>query len=138
MDVQMLKGKLLELNKKIEMILRETNYRGNDNLLPIGYDGNNPDDIFLYHELRELLTHLHYINWMMNYLQEPVMCQGIIRISENGKYMLDGIEIKGDDIFEVFETESSTKASHWRRTCADSRLNFDGRLARLRGEKWGV
>lgn len=78
MDVQMLKDKLLELNEKIEKILRETKYHGNDNLLPIEYDGNNPDDIFWYQELRELLTHLHYINWMMNYLQESVMCQGVI------------------------------------------------------------
>ncbi|WP_300766729.1 hypothetical protein [uncultured Acetatifactor sp.] len=133
MDVWVLKDKLSELNRKIEMILYGTDYRGNDNLLPIGYDGNDPDEIFWYQELGELMTHLYYFKWVMDYLQKPVMYQGMIRISESGGYMLDGIEIKGDDIFEVFESDDPTKASHWRRTCADSRLDLDGRLARIRG-----
>ena len=89
MDIKMLKDKLLELSKEIKPLIHETDRRGTDNLFPIEYDDNNPDELFWYQEFSGLLTHLHYINWVMDYLQKPVIHQGIIRVSEDGKYVLD-------------------------------------------------
>lgn len=133
MDIRVLQKELQELNEKIEPILRESGYFKTGALTKIRYDNKNLDEKFVYEKCWELLRYLGYCNDVLNYLQKPILHEGIVRVSGNGKYTIGELEINKGDVFEIFEIDESTNAYHWRTVYSDSRLNFEGKKARIRG-----
>lgn len=136
MDIQSLEKKLVGINKKLEAVLHQSGYLDTDDLLLIKYDTDSPNDIFLYETYMGIFPHLREAYSVLSYLQKPVICEGIVEYSRNG-YVLDGIKLADEDMFEVLERDEYTGKRKWvlASICEYFGTDYDGMKARVRGDK---
>ncbi len=137
MDIQMLEKKLTGISRMLGAVLRQSGYQDTDDLLLVKYDTDSPDDILLYEAYMGIFSHLKEAYSVLNYLQKPVIHEGIVEYSWNG-YVLDGIELADEDMFEVLERDEYTGRWKWvlASICEYFETDYEGMRARVRGERW--
>lgn len=136
MDIQMLEKKLIGISRMLGAVLRQSGYQDTDDLLLVKYDTDSPDDILLYEAYMGIFSHLKEAYSVLNYLQKPVIREGIVEYSRNG-YVLDGIELADEDMFEVLERDEYTGKWKWvlASICEYFETDYEGMRARVRGER---
>lgn len=136
MDIRMLEKKLAGISRKLEAVLRQSGYLDTDDLLLVRYDTDSPDDVFLYETYMGIFSHLKEACSVLSYLQKPVIREGIVEYSQNG-YVLDGIRLADEDMFEVLERDEYTGKRKWvlASICEYFEKDYDGMKARVRGEE---
>lgn len=134
MDIRMLEKKLAGISKKLEAVLRQSGYLDTDDLLLVEYDTDSPDDVFLYETYMGIFSHLREAYSVMSYLQKPVIREGIVEYSQDG-YVLDGIKLADEDMFEILERDEYTGKKKWTLAsiCEYFGTDYDGMKARVRG-----
>lgn len=134
MDIQMLEKKLTGISKMIETVLRRSGYLDMGDLLLVEYDTDNPNDILLYETYMGIFSHLKEAYSLLSYLQKPVICEGMVEYSGN-EYVLDGIRLADEELFEVLERDEYTGKWKWTLTsiCEYFETDYDGMRARVRG-----
>nr|WP_300837752.1 hypothetical protein [uncultured Acetatifactor sp.] len=113
MNINTLMKKMLELNELLTSIMEESGYNETYDLLAIEWDETNPNDCMLYSELFGVLQHLDYVHQVLDYLGKPISHEGILCYGGNGKYELDGIELKEGERVEVLEEDEFTNHIKW-------------------------
>lgn len=132
MNIQTLKEKLYGLSPQIEAILKESGYTNITNLSAIPMDICNPDERLLYTEFSSLLSHLDYVYTMLNYLQKPILYEGIICINSEGNYEINGIEVNPSDTLEILVNDKDANTYRWRLTSMKYDSDLVGRRVRIR------
>lgn len=131
MDMGTLKEKMYGLNQQIEFILWECGYYKTDDLL-VDLKTEDPDENMLYDEFMLLWKHLDYVNCILNYLQKPIFHEGIICLNQDGRYMLDGVELCHNDMVEVYVFDQKRKKYTWERLHFKDGEKLNGMKARIR------
>lgn len=135
MDIRMLQERMSELGKDIETVLRESGYLETRDLSSVTWNRGDPDENMLYTQFGSLLTHLDFVCVVLGYLRKPVTHEGVICVGEDGRYELDGIKLGEGDPFEVLEEEDPEGGRRWRPASFRAGRSYEGRTARLRGDK---
>ncbi len=134
MDIKELMKRLLILNKSISDLLFECNYNMNHNLDMIMYDKNNADECMLYDEFYSLFTHFDFIYSMLTYLQKPIIEEGVISVTKNGKYKLNKIRLDRNDVIEIWVYSEGMEAYLWQPIFVKERKDLAGQKARIRNK----
>ena len=81
-----------------------------------------------------IFSHLKEAYSLLSYLQKPVICEGMVEYSGN-EYVLDGIRLADEELFEVLERDEYTGKWKWTLTsiCEYFETDYDGMRARVRG-----
>lgn len=132
MDVKELMKRLLVVNKSISDLLAECNYNINHNLDMIIYDNNNADECMLYNEFCSLFTHFDFISSLMVYLQKPIKEEGVITLTKRGRYKLNKICLKNNDVVEIWRYCEETDTHEWRPILVKENKCLEGQKARIR------
>lgn len=123
MNIKKLEKKLLQLDQEITTTLNERK--------DLNYDCNDSNDCLLYKQFGYILGHFEYIHAVINYLQRPVLKEGIIKV-ENGKYTLDGIALNLGNVIEILKFEQDIKGNYWYPIILGECEEVKGKRARVR------
>ena len=112
--------KLTELRCKINQVdwrIKEV-FKGLEleSFFDIDYDIENPDQCFVACELSCLLSHLAYVHTSLAYLNNPIVHEGVIQVTDDGVYMLDGICLSCDYVIEIFVPGEIFESFTWLKT----------------------
>lgn len=133
MDLETLKTKIIDLDLIAEEIRKECGYStSSDSMEHVTLDRNDPDACFLYHELKDILNVSDFIHYKLNYLQAPIISEGILLYNKESGYELNGIRLNYDDRIEVLATDENTQNSKWELHYLTDYANLGGMRARIR------
>lgn len=86
MTITELKSAVQKLSGQISTILSTSGYQQYDDLLSIQYDINNPDDLMIIDEYRQLLSKLSDVQYAIDYLSKPVKYEDRLTLRSDGRY----------------------------------------------------
>lgn len=132
MDIKVLYGKLVAINKEISDLLIECAYKKNHNLEMVSYDKGNADECMLYEEFYSLFTHFDFIYSMITYLQKPIKDEGIICLTKRGKYKLNKTSLNRNDVIEILVYSEDIRTYIWNPIFVREHKDLEGKKARIR------
>lgn len=86
MTITELKSAVQKLSGQISTILSTSGYQQYDDLLSIKYDINNPDDLMIIDEYKQLLSKLSDVQYAIDYLSKPVKYEDRLTLRTDGRY----------------------------------------------------
>lgn len=136
MNLQTLQEKIIELNQMIQPILCELGCL--EHTPPtVEWDEENPNECMIHDELQGILSHLSYIQYVVDYLQKPVTHEGILIHDSNGKHMIGDVELTDEDCIEVLRFDEAAGKLKWKRIYLEDSMDLIGQKARIRGKGYG-
>lgn len=127
MEINLLKNQMEKLNEQIHFILTESGYFETEDLTEIEWDQQNPDDWMLYYKYLEAISHLQHINQILNYLEKPVIHEGILTY-KNDNYKLDGIALYDGQCIEILIKDEYAKKYVWKQCYVKSSADHHSQI----------
>lgn len=117
-----LESKLYNVNREIQEILRACKYEDYDDLsgLKINYD--DPNERFLWNELRGVVQHLDEVSRDMSYLARPITGEYTLHKNNRGRYECSAHEYTSGNGIEFFYYDEYDERYTW----LASRVEHDG------------
>lgn len=141
MNIFDLKEKIIQLDCRIQDVLKESGYLGIGDI-DVEYDCADPQQNYLVTELWRILFHFDYSHEILEHLLSPIIHDGILSVNQNGCYEVDGVELTCGSSLEVLLPDEESEYLVWVFSTIDfdhgyyfvgmRDLSLEGRRARIR------
>lgn len=147
MKLDQLNKELYALNSRIKGILRASGFEDWGEV-EVEHDTQNPDEVMLANEYRQIIERLGGISHSLEYFMLPVAKQGKLRLNRNGRYELNGAELTSGEGVEVLLYDDCMERWEWYSSRIESTrdgkyylvgrsdLDLEGVTARQRERRW--
>lgn len=92
-NIKDLQKEMQKLQSQIATVLAVSKYRDYEDLSEIEYSTNNPDDLLLINEYKNILYKLSDVQYDLEYLNKPVLFEDTLILRPDGRYGTRGNRI---------------------------------------------
>lgn len=122
---------MVKISGQIEKLLYGLKYYDYDDLSGLEFTLDNPNQIQLWEEMRGIVDQLHRAKTDIDYMNRPILADGILRQNGNGRYEAGGREFTSGSVLEALIDDGRYDCPHW----VVSRIEHDGTRYYLYGYK---
>lgn len=112
-NLRELLAEVSKLSVSIDKILRASEFYQYDDLSGLDMDLDNPDEIFLHEELRNVLAQLDKAKCAVEYLESPIMGEYVLHKNGSGRYECEVHEFTSGNTIECLVFDDFDERFKW-------------------------